>query len=163
MSCPNRRRWRRRVRSTGPHRVSTTGRSSSTPTMARSSSTPVGERDWMLMNVETAATAPQNAWAPAGPSKPPLGSVGLARRAPSIHVNGSLQTVLVLGPDGPLLNPRSFCPQCPLYVSHGNGSLREGFVGTSTGLGRNVRNGRVALSQPRPEPPDPVSRKVASS
>src|SRR5215213_626543 len=152
MSCPKRRGWRRRVRSIGRHRVSTTGRSSSTPAMQRSSSTPVGERDWTLMNVETAATAPQNACAAPGPRKPPPGSVGLARRAPSIHVNGSLQTVLVFGPDGPLLNPRSFCPQCPVYVSHGKGSLREGFVGTSTALGRNVRNGSVVLSQPRPEP-----------
>jgi hypothetical protein len=31
-----------------------------------------------------------------------------------IHVNGSCQTGLVLGPAGPLLNPLSRCPQRPV-------------------------------------------------
>ena len=65
--------------------------------------TPSGERDSALTNVDTVATAPQNALAPVDPKTPPPGSLGLARRAVSIQLKGSNHTRLVLGPWGPLL------------------------------------------------------------
>jgi hypothetical protein len=55
----------------------------------------------------TCATAPQNAVATDGPTSVPAGTVGLLDRVPSIHVNGSVQTVLVFAPAGPLLKPAS--------------------------------------------------------
>src|SRR5689334_15710528 len=99
--------------STGRHRVKPTKatiRSRTTAIVAMSA----GVERWLrLIRSEAVATAPQNADVTCGPTIEPPGRRGLVVRCSDIQVNGSVQTVFVAGPVGPLLKLCSFCPQRP--------------------------------------------------
>ena len=109
------------------------------------------------MNSDTFATAPQNTLEVDGPEQRPARTRGLSPRVPSMTVNGSRHTVLVLGPVGPLLKPASRWPQWPRKLSHPNGPVLGGTLGSTIGRGRVVISGLVVWSQPTPEPFWPLS------